>query len=152
MALVRTDDALLRRTAWLMLVTDVGFLVYWALIATRALPAEQMFANYDDPFVAAWNWSFLPLDVLASLTGFLALRALHQGRSGAAVLLPISLTLTATAGGMALAFWTLTGDFELSWWVPNAYLMIFPLPLLLRLIRRPLGAPDLRQPTQHPSQ
>lgn len=65
MALVRTDELVLRRTAWLMLVTDVGFLVYWTLIATKALPPNQMYASYDVPAVAAWNWSFLPLDVLA---------------------------------------------------------------------------------------
>ena len=133
MALVRTDELVLRRTAWLMLVTDVGFLVYWTLIATKALPPNQMYASYDVPAVAAWNWSFLPLDVLASITGFLAARALHLGRTSAQVLLPTSLTLTSTAGGMALAFWAITGDFELSWWLPNAYLLLFPIPLLVQL-------------------
>jgi hypothetical protein len=146
MALVRTDDALLRRTAWLMLLTDVGFLVYWTLIATKALPPDQMFDDYEVPSVAAWNWSFLPLDVLASITGFVALRALHLGRPAARVLLPVSLTLTSVAGGMALAFWAITGDFELSWWLPNAYLLLFPIPLLVHLARHPqvLDAPRPR--------
>lgn len=137
MTLVRTHDAILRRTAWLMLVTDIGFLLYWTLIATQTLPPDQMFDGYDLPSVAAWNLSFLPLDVLASITGLLALRALHVGRPAVRVLLPVSLTLTSTAGGMALAFWVITGDFELSWWLPNAYLLLFPIPLLVVLARRP---------------
>jgi hypothetical protein len=47
------------------------------------------------------------------------------------------LTLTSTAGGMALAFWAISGDVELSWWLPNAYLLLFPMPLFVHLVRRP---------------
>jgi hypothetical protein len=137
MALVRTDDGVLRTTAWLMLVTDVGFIVYWLLIVTRALPPELMFDDYEVPAVAAWNWSFLPLDVAISATGLLALRALRRGRASARVLLPVSLTLTSVSGGMALAFWAIAGDFDIAWWAPNAYLLIFPIPLLVHLARRP---------------
>jgi hypothetical protein len=140
MTLARTDDAVLRRGAWLMLTTDVGFLIYWTLIATSALPADRMFADYDSPAVTAWNWSFLPLDVLASITGFLALRALRDTRPEASVLLPVSLTLTSTAGGMALAFWAISGDLEWSWWLPNAFLLLFPIPLLIHLARHPAPA------------
>jgi hypothetical protein len=137
MALVRTDDGVLRITAWLMLVTDVGFIVYWLLIVTRALPPELMFDDYEVPAVAAWNWSFLPLDVAISVTGLLALRALRRGRASARVLLPVSLTLTSVSGGMALAYWAIAGDFDIAWWAPNAYLLIFPIPLLVHLARRP---------------
>lgn len=38
---------------------------------------------------------------------------------------------------MALAFWAITGDFELSWWLPNAYLLLFPIPLLVQLAQMP---------------
>lgn len=125
-------DCLLRVTTRLMLVTDVGFIGYWLLVVGHVLPAEAMFADYDQPAVAAWNWSFLPLDLAASLSGFTALRVLRRtGAPGA--LLSVSLTLTATAGGMALAFWTVKGDFEPSWWLPNAFLLLFPLPMLARL-------------------
>lgn len=137
MALVRTGSPTLRRTAWLMLVTDIGFLIYWALIAAHALPPALMFADYDVAAVAAWNWSFLPLDLTASATGLLALRALQLGHPTAATLLPVSLTLTSTAGGMALAFWSITGDLDPTWWAPNAYLLLFPLPLLVSLARQP---------------
>lgn len=137
MALVRTHDGVLRYTAWLMLVTDVGFIVYWLLIVTRALPPELMFDDYEIPSVAAWNWSFLPLDVAISVTGLWALQALRRGRASAQVILPISLTLTSASGGMALAFWAIAGDFDIAWWAPNAYLLIFPIPLLIHLARRP---------------
>ena len=66
-----------------------------------------------------------------------ALRALRRGRASARVLLPVSLTLTSVSGGMALAFWAIAGDFDIAWWAPNAYLLIFPIPLLVRLARRP---------------
>ncbi|GAA2021369.1 hypothetical protein GCM10009839_17930 [Catenulispora yoronensis] len=149
MALIRSDDALLRRTAWLMLGTDIGFLLYWTLVTVHALPPEQMFHDYDQPSVAAWNWSFLPLDLLASVTGFLALRALRRGRPIGLALLPLSLTLTSTAGGMALAYWAVAGDVELSWWLPNAFLLVFPIPAMTRLARtrafadRPGSVPGL---------
>ncbi|MEI8080687.1 MAG: DUF5360 family protein [Actinomycetes bacterium] len=135
MALVADADRLLRITAWLMLVTDVGFVLYWTLIAIRLLPAEVMFADYDQPTVAAWNWSFLPLDMAASISGFAAVRALRRGHPRATPLLATSLTLTSTAGGMALAYWAIRGDFELTWWLPNAFLLVFPLGILVRLFR-----------------
>ncbi len=128
-------DRLVTGTALLMLGTDVGFLVYWALISTHALPPSAMFSGYDEPAVAAWNWSFLPLDVLASLTGFAALRALRVGRPNAATLMAVSLALTAAAGGMALVYWAIRCDVRPTWWLPNAYLLLFPLPLLVRMAR-----------------
>lgn len=32
-----------------MLVTDVGFVAYWTVIALRLLPDEVLFADHDDP-------------------------------------------------------------------------------------------------------
>lgn len=51
----------------------------------------------------------------------------------------ISLVLTSTAGLQALAFWALRGDFTLSWWAPNLFLLLFPLPGIAHLARRDLG-------------
>jgi hypothetical protein len=36
---------------------------------------------------------------------------------------------------MAISYWTLTGDFDPSWWIPNLFLMLWPLPFLIRLGR-----------------
>lgn len=132
MTIAFAHSAVVRRTTVLVLVTDIGFILYWLVVASKILPANIMFNGYDDSAVAAWNWSFLPLDLCASIAGLTAVRSLRSGRSNALPLLIVSLTLTAAAGGMALAFWTVRGDFELAWWIPNAFLLLFPLPLLTR--------------------
>jgi len=56
----------------------------------------------------------------------LALRALPRGRAAGRALLPTSLTRTSVAGGMALAPLAISGEVELGWWLPNAYLLLFP--------------------------
>lgn len=125
---------LLRLTSFAMVVTDVGFLVYWLVAVTGVVPAAVWFAEHDDPRVAAWNWSFLPLDLAASATGLLAVRALRRGDPAAPPRLVASLSLTATAGGMAVAFWVLRGQWDPAWLVPNLALLLFPLPALARLL------------------
>jgi hypothetical protein len=77
-----------------------------------------------------WNWSFFPLDIAASITGFVDLR-----KSGSYSLLFISLTLTMTAGGMAIAFWAFQGFFDPTWWIPNLLLFVFGLVGLVRVSR-----------------
>jgi hypothetical protein len=42
----------------------------------------------------------------------------------------VSLTLTSTAGLMALAYWALRGEFDIAWWGPNLFLMLYPIPAL----------------------
>jgi hypothetical protein len=113
---------------------DLGFILYWTLIILRALPAEAMFTGYEKPEVQAWNWSFLPLDILASLTGIVGNTF---KRLNSKVLITISLALTSVAGGMAICYWALLGDFEISWWAPNLFLLLFPLWPLFSFTRRP---------------
>ncbi len=111
---------------------DLGFIVYWTMIVFRLLPPEAMFDGYEKPEVQAWNWSFLPLDLLASLTGIAGntLKRVNQK-----VLLTTSLVLTSVAGGMAIGYWAFLGDFELTWWLPNLILLLFPLIPLVRFSR-----------------
>jgi hypothetical protein len=33
--------------------------------------------------------------------------------------MPVSLVLMTASGLMAIAFWTLRGDFSVAWWIPN---------------------------------
>lgn len=110
---------------------DIGFIVYWSVIVFRLIPAEAMFDGYEIPEVQAWNWSFLPLDILASLTGILGNTSTRLNRLS---LLTISLVLTSVAGGMAIGFWAFKGDFELAWWLPNLILFLFPLFPLARIV------------------
>lgn len=112
---------------------DLGFIAYWLLISLRVLPAEAMFAGYEKPEVQAWNWSFLPLDILASLTGILGNTT---NRLDKKTLLTISLVLTSVAGGMAVGYWAFVGDFELSWWLPNLVLLLFPIWPLTNFTRQ----------------
>ena len=112
-----------------LLTIDFGFIFYWLLIALNLIPHEWVFQNYDDPNVRAWNWSFLPLDIAASITGFIGIKG-----KGNLALLVISSTLTMVAGGMALAFWGIQGFFNLGWWLPNLFLFVAGLIFLVRLV------------------
>jgi hypothetical protein len=120
----------------LLLVTDWGFILYWSVTALAAahviaLPAAWMFRNHEDPTMVAWNWSFLPLDLAASALGLLAVRSRGAWKGLAAV----SLALTSCAGLMAVSFWAVSGDFALSWWAPNLFLMAWPWIFLPGLMR-----------------
>ena len=125
----------------LMLFTDIGMLLYWAITAAMALklldiPGDWLFKDYHDPRVIAWNWSFFPLDILLSVTGLAALRMESAGHPNWRIMAAISLTLTFCAGLMAIAYWLIVQDFDPSWWIPNLFLMLWPLPFLFRLMRQ----------------
>ncbi|WP_173525201.1 DUF5360 family protein [Nonomuraea antri] len=122
-----------------MLVTDVGFVVYFAVTGLGLIPPEWAFADYANPLMADWNWSFLWIDLLASATGLTSLWLLRRRRASGPSLMLVSLVLTMASGLMAIAFWTLRGDFSLAWWIPNLYLMLFPVPGIICLTRQPVG-------------
>lgn len=117
-----------------MLVTDVGFVVYFTVTGLGLIPAEWAFADYANPLMADWNWSFLWIDLLASATGLTSLWLLRGGGRRGEPLMLVSLVLTMASGLMAIAFWTLRGDFSLAWWIPNLYLLLFPVPAVVGLV------------------
>ncbi len=50
----------MKRMKPLVIVTDVGFIVYWAvslprLLGKNVVPASWLFKDYHDPIVYAWN-------------------------------------------------------------------------------------------------
>ncbi|MFD6162245.1 DUF5360 family protein [Nocardia sp. NPDC060256] len=112
-----------------MLVTDLGFLVYWAIAFAQVIPPEFAYKDYTNPILSDWNFSFVVLDLAASATGLASLCRANGWR----VLMTVSLTLTSTAGLQAIAFWVLRGDFSLAWWLPNLFLLLFPIPALIAL-------------------
>lgn len=117
------------------LVTDIGFIVYWLVTLFKLIPPVYLFNNYNDPVLVAWNWSFLPLDLLISATGLTSL-ALHRAGNGRwRGLALVSLLLTVCSGLQAVVFWALRADFDLAWWLPNLYLLIYPLFFLPALLR-----------------
>lgn len=138
------NDMLPRGLKTSLIITDIGFLAYWALTALAAagliaIPAEYLYSNYNDPLVVAWNWSFMPLDVVLSLVGLTAVAHHRAGRPSWRGLVIVSLSLTFCAGLMAISFWAIRGDFDPTWWGVNAALMIWPLLYLPRLIAKASG-------------
>ena len=132
-----------------LLVTDLAFLAYWtvglaslaSLAGLFALPASLMYADYDNPIVFAWNWSFLPLDLAFSATGLLAVTAAGRGDPRWRGLALLSLAFTMAAGGMAVSFWVIRQEFNPSWFLPNLALVVWPLAFLPGLLSadRPSG-------------
>ncbi|WP_244615748.1 DUF5360 family protein [Stackebrandtia albiflava] len=112
-----------------MWTTDIGFAVYWTAVATGLV------RPFGHPILDDWNWSFLVLDLTAAATGAWALRSLRRGGDGR-VPTAVSLALTHAAGVTALNFWTLRGDFDLVWWLPNLWLTCFPVVALIVLTGR----------------
>ncbi|HRI88083.1 MAG TPA: DUF5360 family protein, partial [Candidatus Hydrogenedentes bacterium] len=119
----------------LMLVTDIGFIVYWVITAAHVIPPQYLFKDYDNPILSAWNWSFLPLDLLVSATGLGGILLFRKGDSRWRVLTIVSLTLTSCSGLQAIAFWAIRRDFDPAWWLPNLFLLLYPLVYLPSLMR-----------------
>jgi hypothetical protein len=117
-----------------LLFTDVGFIIYWAITAAHLIPDEYLFKDYTNSISIAWNWSFFPLDLAISITGFMTL--FYYGRKMAVwqKLCLISLVLTFCSGLLAISFWVLQKDFDLLWWAPNLFLLVFPLPFIWKLM------------------
>jgi hypothetical protein len=121
-------------------ITDILFLIYWAvmglyIVGLIGIPAEYLYASADKPRVVAWNWSFLPLDLAFSVCGLLAVQLARRGDPLWKPYALISLILTMVAGGMAVGYWAILGEFSPSWFLPNLALLIWPLFFLPRLIK-----------------
>lgn len=116
-----------------MLSVDLGFVLYWLITVGNILPASALYAHHDDPVMVAWNWSFMPLDLLVSATGLSALLMAKRADPRWPLLAALSLSATAASGLNAIAFWALRGDFDLSWWAPNLVLLLGPWPFVWQL-------------------
>jgi Family of unknown function (DUF5360) len=119
-------------------ITDIAMLLYWSLSAMFLLgvhpPAGFMYQGYGTPLIDAWNWSFAPLDLAFSLSGLFAVRMARRQDERWRHWALISLSLTFCAGLMAISFWVLTGDYTVSWWIPNLMLAAIALFWIPRLI------------------
>jgi hypothetical protein len=129
-------NRILGATKIAMLITDIALLLYWAVVFAHLIPPQLAYQDYTNPILSDWNASFVLLDLAASLTGLATLCTTSSRRP----LMTVSLTLTSTAGLQAVAFWALRGDFNLTWWLPNLFLLLFPLPALIILIRATTSA------------
>jgi hypothetical protein len=122
------------------LATDIGFIVYWLITLVGLIPAAYLFKDYHEPILVAWNWSFLPLDLLVSASGLGSLALERRGDQRWRGLALVSLALTLCSGLQAVAFWVLRLDFDPIWWLPNLYLLIYPLFFLPRMLGAEIAA------------
>lgn len=122
-----------------LLITDTLFMIYWAVTAAFALdwvtidPA-LLFSDYADPRTVAWNWSFFPIDFAFAITGYACIMLHSRGNPMWRPVALISLTLTFCAGVMAISYWTIIGEFDPLWFLPNLALAIWPLFFIHRLL------------------
>jgi hypothetical protein len=119
----------------LMLLTDFGFIAYWLITASHLIPSDMLFKDYANPIMMHWNWSFLPLDLMISATGISGLALMKRKHPAWQKLVLISLTLTFVSGLQAISFWTIAGDFDIWWWLPNLFLLVYPIFFIPKLIR-----------------
>lgn len=126
----------LRSLRWFFLVTDIGFIVYWTITGVHLIPNEYLFKDYNNPILMAWNWSFLPLDLFISATGLTSLYFYRKNRPEWRSLALVSLVLTFCSGLQAIAFWVIRNDFSLTWWVPNLFLLLYPLFFIPGFVKR----------------
>lgn len=119
---------------WYFLAVDIAFILYWLVTALHWIPQEWLFKDYGNPILVAWNWSFLPLDLLISATGLTSLYQYRKNHPAWRSTALVSLVLTFCSGLQALAFWTIRLDFDPVWWAPNAFLLVYPLYFIPKLM------------------
>jgi hypothetical protein len=119
----------------LFLLVDIGFLVYWSVTFLELLPPEYLYKDHDEPIMVDWNWSFFPIDMLISFSGLNSLRLHRKGSEDWRSFAILSLLLTSCSGLMAVSFWSFRGDLDPAWWLPNLFLLGYPLYYLPRLMK-----------------
>jgi hypothetical protein len=118
------------------LVVDIGFLLYWFVTAFHLLPKEYLYSDYENPILVAWNWSFMPLDLLVSATGLSAIALWRKRDSRWETLALLSLAFTSASGLQAISYWVIRREFDLMWWTPNLFLLIYPWFFILPMFRK----------------
>lgn len=122
----------------LLTVTEISMLTYWVfatlvLLDVINVPPEWMYSDYNNPVVVAWNWSFLPIDVMFALIGLAARFGALNGQRKHDLAI-ISLTLMCCAGLMAISFWLIRGAFDPFWWAVNLWLIFLSVAGLVRKV------------------
>jgi hypothetical protein len=107
-----------------LVATDLGLLLYWILTAIGIVSVG------GDGQLKAWNWSFLPLDLLAIALGLVA-SCLPKRSPRSREVMAVALAFTHAAGLMALSFFVLWGSWGFSWWAVNLWLAGLPIGIVL---------------------
>lgn len=115
------------------LVVDFGFIIYWLITAFHLINEAYLYNDYTNPILVAWNWSFFPLDMAISGSGLFSLYLRGKKKELWRFWAMISLVMTSVSGLMAISYWAITRDFQLQWWLPNLFLLIYPMYFIFRL-------------------
>lgn len=102
-------------------------LFYWFLAGALSLglisiDPSLMYSDYQNPLVIAWNWSFFPIDIAFAIIGLTARFGTKAGQVRFKLEI-IASVLMFCAGLMAVSYWMITGDFDLTWWGMNIWLI-----------------------------
>jgi hypothetical protein len=117
------------------LFVDISFIAYWTITALHLIPAEYLYNDYTNPILVNWNWSFFPLDIGVSSTGLYSVYLANQRQEKWRIFALISLVLTSISGLQAISYWALAREFDMTWWIPNLFLLLYPLFFLPKLMR-----------------
>jgi len=125
----------MKRLRYYFLLVDTAFIVYWLITGLKIIPGEYLYNDYSNPILVHWNWSFFPLDIFVSLTGYYSIYLFSKGISKWKVFALVSLVLTFCSGLQAISYWVLAKDFDPAWWIPNLFLLLYPLFFIPKLIK-----------------
>lgn len=108
-------------------ITELAMLFYWFLAGALSLglisiDPSLMYSDYQNPLVIAWNWSFFPIDIAFAIIGLTARFGTKAGQVRFKLEI-IASVLMFCAGLMAVSYWMITGDFDLTWWGMNIWLI-----------------------------
>jgi len=117
----------MNRLKYIFLLVDIGFILYWVITVMNVIPPEYLYSDYNNPMMVDWNWSFLPLDLCISFTGLMSVFLFNKDNETWKKWALVSLVLTFTSGLQAIAFWTIRLDFDVTWWLFNGFLLVYPL-------------------------
>lgn len=137
--LILDDQPMRKSLVVAFTVTDSLFLLYWTVSGFAQaglihIPRAWMYADFDQPQVVAWNWSFLPIDLAFSILGISAVVASRQECALWRPLALLSLAFTIAAGAMAVGYWLILQQLDPGWLIPNLALVIWPIFFLPRLV------------------
>lgn len=116
-------------------VVDISMIVYWTITALRLIPPQFLYNDYTNPILVHWNWSFFPLDILIPLTGLYSIFLQGKEQERWKIFALISLVLTTVSGLQAISYWAIAGEFDITWWLPNLFLLLYPLYFIVKLVK-----------------
>lgn len=122
---------------WCFIVVDLGFMAYWLITYLHLIPDEYLYNDYTNAILVHWNWSFFPLDMAISATGLTSLYWLRKNDPRWKNLALVSLVLTSCSGLQAISFWIYHHDYNLTWWLPNLFLLLYPMMFIPSFIAKP---------------